>query len=63
VELAAATRLLARRARTLQREDDPRRRHQKAYALLARYGFTPDVCRGAVLATLEVPPGLPEGDT
>jgi regulatory protein len=40
----AARRLLDRRASTLRRESDPRRRRQKAYALLARNGFTPDVC-------------------
>ena len=40
----AAHKLLAKRASALGREDDPRRRRQKAYALLARNGFTPDVC-------------------
>ena len=40
----AARRLLDRRARTLSREVDPQRRRQKAYALLARNGFAPDVC-------------------
>ena len=40
----AAHKLLAKRASALRREDDPRRRRQKAYALLARNGFTPDVC-------------------
>ena len=41
---------LAKRAGTLRREADPRRRQQRAYALLARHGFAPDVCRQAVLA-------------
>lgn len=41
---AAAVRLLERRASSLRREADPRRRRQKAYALLARNGFAPDVC-------------------
>lgn len=41
---AAAERLLARRLPALLREPDPRRRLQKAYALLARNGFAPDVC-------------------
>jgi regulatory protein len=41
----AAQRLLDRRASTLRRETDPRRRRQKAYALLARNGFAPDVCQ------------------
>lgn len=41
---AAAERLLAKKAPSLLREPDPRRRLQKAYALLARNGFPPDVC-------------------
>jgi regulatory protein len=40
----AARRLLDRRNSALRRETDPRRRRHKAYALLARNGFTPDVC-------------------
>jgi SOS response regulatory protein OraA/RecX len=40
----AARRLIGRRAGSLAREPDPRRRRQKAYALLARNGFAPDVC-------------------
>lgn len=45
VETAAAQRLLDRRRSSLVREADPRRRRQKAYALLARNGFPPDVCQ------------------
>jgi regulatory protein len=41
---AAAERLLARHARTLDRVADPRARRQRAYALLARNGFDPSVC-------------------
>jgi regulatory protein len=41
---AAAERLLARRMSSILREPDPRRRLQKAYALLARNGFSPNVC-------------------
>jgi regulatory protein len=41
----AAERLLARNARGLARVADPRQRRQRAYALLARNGFDPDVCR------------------
>ena len=41
----AARRLLARHARSLARVEDPRQRRQRAYALLARNGFGPDVCR------------------
>ena len=40
----AARELIERRASSLRREADPRRRRQKAYALLARNGFAPDVC-------------------
>jgi regulatory protein len=48
---AAAVRLLARSARSLARVADPRERRQRAYALLARNGFDPEVCR-AVAATV-----------
>lgn len=41
---AAAERLLAKKLGPLLREPDPRRRLQRAYALLARNGFSPDVC-------------------
>lgn len=41
---AAAERLLERKLAVLIREPDPRRRAQRAYALLARNGFAPDVC-------------------
>jgi len=47
VDLEAARRLLARNARALDRVADPRVRRQRAYALLARNGFDPDVCREA----------------
>jgi regulatory protein len=43
----AARRLLARHARSLERVADPRARRQRAYALLARNGFGPDIA-GAV---------------
>jgi regulatory protein len=42
---AAAERLIARNARSLGRVADPRQRRQRAYALLARNGFDPEVCR------------------
>jgi regulatory protein len=51
---AAAERLVARNARSLARVADPRQRRQRAYALLARNGFDPEVCR-AVAARLEDP--------
>lgn len=53
-DLAAAQRLLARRRHALAREPDPRKRRQKAYALLARNGFDPDVCASAVRALPDV---------
>jgi regulatory protein len=58
----AARRLLERRMPSLRREDDPRRRRQKAYALLARSGFTPDVC-GEVAASVaaDLADGAPDG--
>lgn len=46
----AAARLLARRGGPLLREVDPRKRRAKAYSLLARNGFDPEVCRDAVAA-------------
>jgi regulatory protein len=45
VDLEAAGRLLARNARSLARVADPRGRRQRAYALLARNGFDPEICR------------------
>jgi regulatory protein len=41
---AAADRLLTRHASALARAGDPRVRRQRAYALLARHGFSPDTC-------------------
>jgi regulatory protein len=59
----AALRLIERHARTLDRIDDPRKRRERAYALLARNGFDPDVCRDiATSATTiddELDAGLP----
>jgi regulatory protein len=46
-DAVAARKLLARNARALGRVADPRVRRQKAYALLARNGFAPDICREA----------------
>ncbi len=40
---AAAGRLLERRRRELERVADPRRRRARAYALLARNGFAPEI--------------------
>lgn len=44
-DAVAATRLLTRRAGALARIADPAVRRQRSYALLARNGFDPDVCR------------------
>ena len=52
-DLAAAVSLLERRGAALAREPDPRKRRQKAYALLARNGFDPEVCARAIGASLE----------
>ena len=54
---AAAARLLARRGRAAAREADPRRRRAKAYALLARNGFDPDVAGRAVATWLAAADG------
>lgn len=43
----AAERLLSKRAAALTRVSDPRERRNRAYSLLARNGFDPDVCRAA----------------
>ncbi|HEY7828537.1 MAG TPA: regulatory protein RecX [Candidatus Limnocylindrales bacterium] len=55
---AAARRLIERRQRDLDRIDDPRRRQQRAYALLARHGFDPGVCR-TVAASVASPATRP----
>jgi regulatory protein len=44
-ETRAAEKLLSRRAIALGRIADPRKRRQQAYALLARNGFGPGICR------------------
>ncbi len=49
---AAALRLLERRGGPVLREPDPRKRRSKAYALLARNGFAPDVCAAVATAWL-----------
>jgi regulatory protein len=53
---AAAERLLARNARSLARVADPRQRRQRAYALLARNGFDPEVCRTVAASITEERP-------
>ncbi len=51
-DTVAAQRLLERNARTLTRVTDPRKRRQRAYTLLARSGFAPDVCSSVATAWL-----------
>ena len=41
----AAEQLIERHGRALARVDDPRKRRERAYALLARNGFDPETCR------------------
>lgn len=55
---AAAEQLIDRRRAALMRELDPRKRRQKAYALLARNGFDPETCR-EVAGVLDRPPDAP----
>lgn len=52
---AAAERLLAKNERSLARVTDPRRRRQKAYALLARNGFDPETCSTLAARVTAVP--------
>ncbi len=56
---AAAERLLAKKLAPILREPDPRRRLQRAYALLARNGFSPDVCSSVARRALAT--GAAEG--
>lgn len=53
---AAASRFIAARRAALDRIADPRRRREHAYALLARRGFDPDVCRRVAGRTITAPP-------
>jgi regulatory protein len=59
----AAERLIEKHVRSLERIADPRKRRERAYALLARNGFDPEICRevAASVATLdqELDAGLP----
>jgi regulatory protein len=50
---AAAGRLLARHAHALDRIADPRARRQRAYALLARNGFSPEIAASLARANLD----------
>jgi regulatory protein len=61
VNEAAAERLLQKKLPALLREADPRRRRQRAYGLLARNGFSPDVC-SAVSRRVFEERDLPDAD-
>ena len=50
---ASARKLVAHHARSLARIADPRQRRQRAYALLARNGFDPEVCRTVAATVIE----------
>jgi regulatory protein len=52
-DLVAAERLLARHAAALARVPDPRKRRERAYALLARHGFDSDTSLGAIASRLD----------
>ncbi len=56
----AAGRLLERRGAAAGREVDPRRRRARAFALLARNGFDPDVASRAVAAWLAAAAPVPD---
>ena len=55
-DMLAAERLLRRKGSALARISDPRERRQRAYGLLARNGFDPDVCREATIRFLAQAP-------
>jgi regulatory protein len=57
---AAAERLIRKQSRALARVADPRQRRQRAYALLARNGFDPEICR-EVAALVDDPDAAEEG--
>jgi SOS response regulatory protein OraA/RecX len=50
----AARRLIDRNRRALLREMDPRKRRQRAYALLARSGFDPETCRTVAASVVDL---------
>jgi SOS response regulatory protein OraA/RecX len=53
----AARRLIERNRRALLREDDPRKRRQRAYALLARNGFDPETSRTVAASVVNLEEG------
>jgi regulatory protein len=61
-DVAAGFTLLSRQHRVLDREPDPRRRRQKAYALLARNGFDADTCGDVIRRWEARAPDESDGD-
>ncbi|MGA3058270.1 MAG: regulatory protein RecX [Candidatus Limnocylindrales bacterium] len=59
-DVRAAEKLLVRRGAALARIADPRRRRGRAYALLARNGFGPEICRE--VSARFVAPGTADAD-
>jgi regulatory protein len=57
----AARRLLDRNRQTLARVADPRARRQRAYALLARNGFDPEICARLSRGVVETEGAQPDG--
>jgi len=55
-DVEAAQRLVARHAAQLARVADPRARRQRAYALLARNGFDPEICARVSAAFVRAEP-------
>ncbi len=58
----AAERLLEKHARALDRIADPRRRRERAYALLARNGFDPETCRDVAARVTATESDEPDDD-
>ena len=59
---AAAERLMAKHERSLGRVADPRQRRARAYALLARNGFDPEICREVAASVIATPDTEAETD-
>jgi regulatory protein len=57
----AALRLLDRNRQTLARVANPRARRQRAYALLARNGFDPEICARLSRGVVETEGAQPDG--
>jgi regulatory protein len=55
-DLLGARRLIAKRASALAREPDVRKRRARAYALLARNGFSPEICREVASSVADAAP-------